>query len=42
MNYQTKILNPMFSVLILEFGIKLENYPNLINTEKNRNTSRLN
>jgi hypothetical protein len=29
----------MSSVLILEFEFKLVNYPNLINIEKNRNTS---
>jgi hypothetical protein len=29
----------MFSVLIFRVGFKLENYPNLINTKKNRNTS---
>jgi hypothetical protein len=30
MDYQLKILNPMLSILILEFEIKYRNWPNLI------------
>jgi hypothetical protein len=41
MSYQIKIINPMFLYYFLEFLIKLENFPNLNNEEKNRNTSRL-